>query len=120
MAAGDTAPKAKAAALRALELDTSLPEAHTSLATVRFNYDWDWPAAASGFKRAIELDPNYATAYQRYSLYLMAMGQTQESFDKSIGRANSIRCLSALTSVWAGGIISPASTTRRFSSSAIL
>jgi TolB-like protein/DNA-binding winged helix-turn-helix (wHTH) protein/Tfp pilus assembly protein PilF len=75
----DVAPKAKAAALRALELDDTLAEAQTSLATVRFNYDWDWPGAAQGFQRSIELNPSYATAYQRYSLYLMAMGRTKES-----------------------------------------
>lgn len=73
------APKARAAALKALELDNSLAEAQTSLATVQFNYDWNWPAAAGGFQRAIELNPSYATAYQRYSLYLMAMGRTQDS-----------------------------------------
>jgi len=76
---GDVAPKARAAAARALELDNSLAEAETSLATVRFNYDWDWTAAAHGFRRSIELNPSYATAYQRYSLYLMALGRTQES-----------------------------------------
>src|SRR5262249_49017741 len=75
----EVAPKAKLAALKALELDDTLAEAQTSLATVRFNYDWDWAAAATGFRRAIELNPSYATAYQRYSLYLMAMGRTQES-----------------------------------------
>jgi TolB-like protein/DNA-binding winged helix-turn-helix (wHTH) protein/Tfp pilus assembly protein PilF len=75
----EVAPKAKAAALKALELDNTLAEAQTSLATVRFNYDWDWAAAATGFRRAIELNPSYATAYQRYSLYLMAMGRAQES-----------------------------------------
>jgi len=73
------APKARAAALKALELDNSLAEAQTSLATVQFNYDWNWAAAASGFQRAIELNPSYATAYQRYSLYLMAMGRAGES-----------------------------------------
>lgn len=75
----EVAPKAKVAALKALELDDTLAEAQTSLATVRFNYDWDWAAAATGFRRSIELNPSYATAYQRYSLYLMAMGRTQES-----------------------------------------
>lgn len=75
----DVAPKAKAAAVKALQLDDTLAEAQTSLATVRFNYDWDWAGAASGFQRSIELNPSYATAYQRYSLYLMAMGRTDES-----------------------------------------
>jgi TolB-like protein/DNA-binding winged helix-turn-helix (wHTH) protein/Tfp pilus assembly protein PilF len=75
----EVASKARVAALKALELDKSLAEAQTSLATVQFNYDWNWPAAAGGFQRSIELNPSYATAYQRYSLYLMAMGRTGES-----------------------------------------
>src|SRR5467141_2618313 len=75
----EVAPKARAAALKSLELDNTLAEAQTSLATVRFNYDWDWNAAASGFRRAVELNPSYATAYQRNSLYLMSMGRTSES-----------------------------------------
>jgi TolB-like protein/DNA-binding winged helix-turn-helix (wHTH) protein/Tfp pilus assembly protein PilF len=75
----EVAPKAKAAAAKALQLDDTLAEAQTSLATVRFNYDWDWAGAASGFQRSIELNPSYATAYQRYSLYLMAMGRSNES-----------------------------------------
>src|SRR5258708_39432732 len=70
--AAEVASKARAAALKSLELDNTLAEAHTALATVRFNYDWDWNAAASGFRRAAELNPSYATAYQRNSLYLMS------------------------------------------------
>jgi tetratricopeptide (TPR) repeat protein len=49
---------------------------------VKFNYDGDWAGAATGFERAIHLNHSYATAYQRYSLYLMAMGRTQGSFDQ--------------------------------------
>jgi TolB-like protein/DNA-binding winged helix-turn-helix (wHTH) protein/tetratricopeptide (TPR) repeat protein len=93
MPVSDAAPKAKAAALKALELDETLAEAQSSLATVQFNYDWDWPAAASGFTRAIQLNPSYATAYQRYSLYLSAMGRTKESFDQ-INRARQLDPLS--------------------------
>lgn len=81
MPAADAAPKARAAALQALKIDPTLAEAETSLATVKFNYDWDWNAA-EGFATAIQHNPNYATAYQRYSLYLMAMGRTQESFEQ--------------------------------------
>src|SRR5579863_3502561 len=77
--ARDVAPKAEDAARRALELDPTLAEAQTSLATVILNYKWDWQGAENGFKKAIQLDPNYATAHQRYSLYLMAMGRTDES-----------------------------------------
>jgi TolB-like protein/DNA-binding winged helix-turn-helix (wHTH) protein len=80
MPASEAAPKAKAAALRALDLDPTLAEAQTSLATAKFNSDWDWSGASEGFERAIDLNPSYATAYQRYSLYLIAMGRVQESF----------------------------------------
>jgi len=82
MPAAEAAPKAKAAALRALELDPTLAAAQTSLATVKFNYDWDWSGAREGFERAIGLNPSYATAYQRYSLYLIAIGRAQESFSQ--------------------------------------
>jgi TolB-like protein len=80
MPASQAAPKAKAASLRALELDPTLVEAQTSLATEKFNYEWDWSGASEGFERAIGLNPGYATAYQRYSLYLIAMGKVQDSF----------------------------------------
>jgi TolB-like protein/DNA-binding winged helix-turn-helix (wHTH) protein len=80
MPASEAAPRARAAALRALELDPTLAEAQTSLATAKFNSDWDWGGAAEGFERAIALNPNYATAYQRYSLYLTAMGKVQQGF----------------------------------------
>lgn len=93
VSAKEVAPAAKAAAQKALELDNTLAEAQTSLATVRFNYDWDWEGAASGFQRAIELNPNYATAHQRYSLYLMAMGRTRES----VGEINRARNLDPLS-----------------------
>jgi tetratricopeptide (TPR) repeat protein len=55
-------PEARRAAERALHLDEHLAEAHTSLAEVLKDYDWDWPAAESGFRRAIALNPNYSTA----------------------------------------------------------
>jgi TolB-like protein/DNA-binding winged helix-turn-helix (wHTH) protein/Tfp pilus assembly protein PilF len=89
----EVAPKARAAALKSLELDNTLAEAHTSLATVRFNYDWDWNSAASGFRRAVELNPSYATAYQRNSLYLMSMGRTSESIAE-MNRAHDLDPLS--------------------------
>jgi TolB-like protein/DNA-binding winged helix-turn-helix (wHTH) protein/Tfp pilus assembly protein PilF len=89
----EAAPRTKAAALKALEIDDSLAAAHTTLATMRFNYDWDWLAAESGFHRALELDPSYATAHQRYSLYLMAMGRTKDSLAE-INRARELDPLS--------------------------
>lgn len=93
MPAGDAAPKAKAAALRSLQIDPTMAEAETSLATVKFNYDWDWAGAAEGFQQAIQHNPSYATAYQRYSLYLIAMGRTEDSFEQ-INRARDLDPLS--------------------------
>jgi DNA-binding SARP family transcriptional activator len=80
----DAIPKAKAAALKALELDDTLAEARTSLAFIKLHYDWDWPAAAAEFNRAIEMNPNYANAHHWYSHYLMAMGLVEESLNASL------------------------------------
>jgi TolB-like protein/DNA-binding winged helix-turn-helix (wHTH) protein len=77
--AKEVAPKAEAAAIRAIELGPNLAESQTAMATVRLNYDWDWAGAERGFRRAIELNPAYATAHQRYSLYLIAMDRKDES-----------------------------------------
>jgi tetratricopeptide (TPR) repeat protein len=93
MPAAEAAPKARAAALRALEIDPTLAEAETSLATVKFNYDWDWSGAAEGFGKSLQHNPSYATAYQRYSLYLMAMGTSEQSFEQ-INKARSLDPLS--------------------------
>ena len=75
----ESATKATAAAKKALELDDSLAEVHTSLGLVHLIYDWDWPGAEREFKRAIKLTPNYATAHDWYSAYLMAVGKTDEA-----------------------------------------
>ena len=71
--------RARELARQALELDETLAEAHTSLAWVTFIYDWDWPAAAAQFRRAIELNPAYSVARQWHSWFLMAMGRTEAS-----------------------------------------
>jgi serine/threonine-protein kinase len=83
MPSKEALPKAKTAAERALEIDESLAEAHTSLAWVSMIYDWDWTAAEKEYKRAIELNPNYATAHHWYSFYLMIMGRRDESIDEA-------------------------------------
>ena len=72
-------PLAKAAAMKALQLDDTIVEAHTSLARVLAVYDWDWPAAEKEFKRAIELNPRYAPAHQWYGGYLSATGRFREA-----------------------------------------
>ena len=75
-------PKAKRAALRALDADDSLTEAHASVALTKFWYDWDWLGAELEFERAIELNPAYATAHQWYCWYLVAMGRHDESLSE--------------------------------------
>jgi eukaryotic-like serine/threonine-protein kinase len=72
-------PKAKAAALKALELDPALGEAHVALAQVVANYDWDFPGAETEYKRAIELNPGYPSAHDFYAIHLMAMGRQEEA-----------------------------------------
>jgi DNA-binding winged helix-turn-helix (wHTH) protein/TolB-like protein/Tfp pilus assembly protein PilF len=72
-------PKAQAAALKALSLDDSLAEAHASLAMVKCSYDWDLAGAEKEFRRAIALDPNYATARQWYSLLLEGLDRQDEA-----------------------------------------
>jgi len=79
----ETSPKAKTAAVNALILDDTLAEAHTSLACVKMMYERDWSNAEREFKKAIELDPNYAHAHNWYSHFLMAMGRIEESFAES-------------------------------------
>ncbi len=75
----ETFPKAKAAAMRALEIDGSLAEAYASLGFVSYRFDWDWEAAEKYFKRAIELKPNYATAHHWYGESLAVTGRFDES-----------------------------------------
>ena len=72
-------PKAKACAIRALEIDPNLAEAHEVLATVSQNYGWDWATAEKGYKRTIELNPNYATGHYHYSYHLALQGHLEEA-----------------------------------------
>ncbi len=71
-APGENFALGKAAALKALALDSMLAEAHASLGTIHFLYDRDWDAADASYKRAIALDPNYPTTHYFYSLFLSA------------------------------------------------
>ena len=86
-------PKAKAAALKALELDDSLAEAHTTLADTYLYYDWDFPKAQQEFLRAIAANPNYPTAHQWYAEYLYAVGR----FDEAIAEARRAQELDPLS-----------------------
>jgi len=75
-------PKAKAAASKALELDESLAEAHTALAALE-NYEWNWLDAEKGYLRAIQLNPNYATAHQWYGGLLSTLGRHQQAIEEA-------------------------------------
>jgi len=74
-------PRAKAAALKALELDDSLAEAHSSLGMTLLFYEWNWPEAEQEFQRAIALNPNYPLAHTWYALNLAVMGRLKEALD---------------------------------------
>jgi len=76
-------PKARSAALKALALDESLAETHTSLALIAENFDYDWKMADKEFRRAIQLNPDYATAHQWYAEYLSWQGRFEEALAES-------------------------------------
>jgi TolB-like protein/DNA-binding winged helix-turn-helix (wHTH) protein/Flp pilus assembly protein TadD len=75
-------PKGKAAALRALELDSSLAEAHASLGVVHRDFDWDWPGADSEFQRAIELNPNSVEAHHWRGTLLSMLSRPAEAIEE--------------------------------------
>jgi TolB-like protein/DNA-binding winged helix-turn-helix (wHTH) protein/Tfp pilus assembly protein PilF len=90
-------PKAKAAATKALALDNTLGEAHTSLAFVLDLFDWDWGAAEREYRQAVDLSPNYATAHQWYTWHLIVLGRTSEAIAE-MRRAESLDPLSLIIS----------------------
>jgi TolB-like protein/Tfp pilus assembly protein PilF len=92
---GEIIPKARAAALKALDLDEKLAEAHVSLAVIAQNYDWDWQTADKEFRRAIVLDPNYATGHHWYAEHLAFLGRFDEAFPE-IQRARQLDPLSLI------------------------
>jgi Tfp pilus assembly protein PilF len=75
--------KARSAALEALRLDDTLAEARTTLAWIRFLYDWDWEGAEKDFQQAIALDPDYETSHQWYSVYLAVMDRHEEAIEEA-------------------------------------
>ena len=88
-------PKAKAAVVKALELDDSLAEAHASRAYIQTYYDWNWKDADKEFQRALALNPNDATVHHRYSRYLSSMGRIAEAL-KEIKHAEELDPISPL------------------------
>jgi len=110
---GHSFPKAKEAAIKALSLDSTLAEAHTSLAFVLYHYEWDWPGADREFRRAIKLNPNYSLAHHWCGEYLGAVGR----FDDTIAeyrvalQLDPLSSLSIMTldtrSIWRGVMTRP-------------
>ncbi|MDQ3743851.1 MAG: tetratricopeptide repeat protein [Acidobacteriota bacterium] len=101
LAPQETMPKARSAALKALELDDDLAEAHASLGYVKHRYEWDWAGAEREFRRAIELKPGYATAHQWYGWYLICLGKSDEALAE-FRSAQSLDPLSLYTNLTMG------------------
>jgi tetratricopeptide (TPR) repeat protein len=101
--ATDCMPQARAAALKALQIDDSLAEAHTSLAVIAQDYDWDWQMAEKEYRRAIELNANYATAHHWYAEYLAYQGRFHEALAES-ERARELDPLSLIIAADNGAI----------------
>jgi serine/threonine protein kinase/tetratricopeptide (TPR) repeat protein len=95
--------KARAAATRALELESTLAEPHTTLAWVAVNSEYDWDTAEMEFKKSLELNPNYATGHQWYAIYLMARTRFEDAF-LEIERAKELDPLSPIIKTAAGWI----------------
>jgi tetratricopeptide (TPR) repeat protein len=98
-------PLARAAALKALEIDGSLAEAHASLAHVKTNYEWDWAEAERLWRKAIALEPGYATAHQWFGIHHLApMGRLEEAIAET-RRARQLDSLSAVFNAFVGAAL---------------
>ena len=84
--------EAKAAALKAIELDPTLAEAHVALGHIKLWLDWEWPAAELEFKQGIALNPNSALAHDQYAMYLAAMGRLDEAIERSSSARRALDC----------------------------
>jgi len=104
MPPNEVLPKAKAAALKAMEIDPTLAEPHVSLAHAMYFYDRDWAGAEREFKRAIELNPNYPLAHHWYAIYLTVVGRQAEALTE-IKRAQELDPLSLSINAWLGRIL---------------
>ena len=94
-APSEVMPKAKAAALKAVALDETLPEAHVSLGGVLMFYDYDWPNAEREFQRALDIKPSYAEAHDYYAMFLVANRRFQAAVDEIL-RARQLDPVSGL------------------------
>lgn len=96
--------KAKAAALKALEIDPALPEALTALGWAHTFYDWDWVAARATFEQALALNPNYAITHHYFALMLVATGSIDDGIEQ-MRRALELDPLSPIINTSLGGIL---------------
>lgn len=101
LAPNESIPKARVAALKALEIDETLAEAHCMLAGIKHEHEWDFPGAERLFKQAIMLNPNYATAHQWYAEFLTTMGRHPEAIAE-IRKAQELDPLSLIINVMVG------------------
>lgn len=97
----DAYPKAKAAALKALEIDDRFTKAYNSLGVIKFFYEWDWAGAENAFRQAIELNPGYPDAHQRYGMFLTAVGRFDEA-EAELEKARRLDPLSLITGTIGG------------------
>lgn len=98
--ARESFPRAEAAARTALEIDDRIAEAHATLGVVKYQYEWDWPAAEKEFIRALELNPNYATARQWYGEFLARQGR----FDAAMAEIRRAQELDPLSPIISSGV----------------
>jgi len=106
-------PKSKEAALKALELDDSLAEAHTTLADTYLYYEWDFANADQEFRRAIAANPNYPTAHQWYSECLYSVGR----YDEAIAEAKHAQELDPLSPIISGSVAATLLYARKYDDS---
>jgi serine/threonine-protein kinase len=107
-------PRAKAAATKALEIDSGLAAPHAALGWVRLHYDWDWTAAAADFRRSIDLDPTRATTRHWHSFYLSALGRV----DEAVAQARRAWELDPLSLIVNANLFQPHYYARRFEEAA--
>jgi len=104
IAPSEAYPKAKEAVGRALSLDPTLAEAHTSLGLIRFQYDWDWKGAEEEFNEALRINPSYAPAHHFFADYLKAMGRFDEALVE-IGKARELDPLNLAINTGVGHVL---------------
>lgn len=100
----ESCPKTKAAAMKALEIDETLAEAHAALGWIKESCDWDWPGSERELKRALEINPDYGTARNWYSAYFEAMGRLDEAIAER-RRALELEPLSLIMSASLGRVL---------------